>query len=249
MSLFVSPENQKLLWSVINKNPLINNYFMTNSIKKDVWFKTAIHIFYEQNKTRILNQNDLLVLNKTVISYMIKSIKDNHSQTSSQEQFVQPETMSGLKSYSITENKIEKIGSNQFEKKQAEYNSFFDKKVPETPDFGEKQDKPLSNMDELIKHHLKEREDELRKYAPPPLTNQNAAVAPKLKIDSNTESDTINISIEELHDTDGENKSKKSVSWHDDVNSEKINKQQEEIDLLKTQIIALFERINILEEK
>jgi hypothetical protein len=151
-----------------------------------------------------------------------------------------------LKPYSITENKVEKIG-NQFEQKQVEYNSLFDRKVPEAPEFSEKQDKPLSNMDELIQQHLREREEELRKYAPLPLSATPIVSQPnKLKIEQSQ--DTINIQIEEISQPDTSDKLIKSVSWSDTVNAEKLESQQKEIDELKSQVSALIARLTSLEE-
>jgi hypothetical protein len=158
-----------------------------------------------------------------------------------------------LKSYSITENKVDKIGT-QFNEKKREYNLLFDKKVPESINFGEKQDTPLSNMDDLIKQHLKEREEELKKYAPPPLVTQldntinNKSILPsqtnKLKIDTNS---NINIQIEEIKEKE-DVKIKKSVSWSDN-NKELIEKQQLEIELLKKQVFELFEKIKLIQDK
>jgi len=243
MSLFIHPENQKLLWSVVGKNKMVNDYFMFYPQKKDSWFKSIVEMFYNNNRNRMLNQTELLLLNKEVISYMIKSIKDLFPQTPEPKQ---PEDQNFLKSYSVTEHKVEKIG-NQFNEKQSEYNSLFEKKVPESIDFAEKQDGPLSNMDELIKRHMQERDAELRKYAPlplvPPPQTQIESVEPnKLRIDKTSEN--VNIQIEEIPSI-----IKKSVSWSDEATSEKLEKQQAEIEELKTQIRLLIDKVKILEDK
>jgi len=245
MSQYVTPENQKLLWNVISKNPIVNDFFLSNPYKKDEWFKSIIRMFYDQNTGRVLNQTDLLMLNKTTISYMIQNVKESTAQTTQKNAPIQLD-QNFLKPYSITENKVEKIG-NQFEQKQVEYNSLFDRKVPEAPEFSEKQDKPLSNMDELIQQHLREREEELRKYAPLPLSATPIVSQPnKLKIEQSQ--DTINIQIEEISQPDTSDKLIKSVSWSDTVNAEKLESQQKEIDELKSQVSALIARLTSLEE-
>ena len=245
MSQYVTPENQKLLWNVISKNPIVNDFFLSNPYKKDEWFKSIIRLFYDQNSGRVLNQTDLLTLNKTTISYMIQNVKESTKQKAAPIQLDQ----NFLKPYSITENKVEKIG-NQFEEKQLEYNSLFDRKVPEAPEFSEKQDKPLSNMDELIQQHLREREEELRKYAPLPLVQESQKIVPtqpnKLKIEQSP--DTINIQIEEIKQTDTSDKLIKTVSWSDTVNAEKLESQQKEIETLKIHVNELLERVKNLEE-
>jgi hypothetical protein len=193
---------------------------------------------------------------------MVQNIRDNMSDSVPKKQVNIDADF--LKSHSITENKVEKIG-NQFNEKQLEYNSLFDKKVPETIDFAEKHDAPLSNMDELIKRHLKEREEELRKYAPLPLVTPNAnittatlpteAIQNKLKIDKS--SDNINIQIEEINEEikddnneekDNERK-KKSVSWSDDPTSVTLTNHQTEIELLKSQISELSKKVKALLDK
>jgi hypothetical protein len=258
MTQYVTPENQKLLWNVISKNPIVNDFFSNNQYKKDEWFKSIIQMFYDQNKSSVLNQYDLLMLNKTTISYMIQNIKEmttkNMQKPPLQSTPIQLD-QNFLKPYSITENKVEKIG-NQFEQKQVEYNSLFDRKVPEAPEFSEKQDKPLSNMDELIQQHLREREEELRKYAPLPLVSpqvqESQKILPtqqsnKLKIEQTP--DTINIQIEEIQQLDNSDKLIKTVSWSDTVNAEKLENQQKEIDELKSLVATLIARLNFLEEK
>jgi hypothetical protein len=245
MSQYVTPENQKLLWNVISKNPIVNDFFLNNPYKKDEWFKSIIRTFYDKNTGRVLNQTDLLMLNKTTISYMIQNVKESTAQTTQKTSQIQLD-QNFLKPYSITENKVEKIG-NQFEQKQVEYNSLFDRKVPEAPEFSEKQDKPLSNMDELIQQHLREREEELRKYAPLPLSAAPIVANPnKLRIEQSP--DTINIQIEEISQPDTSDKLIKSVSWSDTVNAEKLESQQKEIDELKSQISELIARLTSLEE-
>jgi hypothetical protein len=253
MTQYVTNENQQLLWNVISKNPIVNDFFSNNTYKKDEWFKSIIRLFYDKNKGRSLNQTDLLMLNKTTISYMIQNIKERIAQKPPTQTSQIPLDQNFLKPYSITENKVEKIG-NQFEQKQVEYNSLFDRKIPEAPEFSEKQDKPLSNMDELIQQHLREREEELRKYAPLPLVapqvQESQTILPtqqsnKLKIEQTQ--DTINIQIEEINDANSNDRLIKTVSWSDTVNAEKLENQQREIDTLKTQVFELMEKIKNLE--
>jgi hypothetical protein len=187
-----------------------------------------------------MNQTELLLLNKETISYMVQDIRDLFPMNSQQPQ---PKEQTFLKPYSVTENKVERIG-NQFNEKKMEYDALFEKKVPENIEFTEKQDTPLSNMDELIKQHLQERESELKMYAPLPLVSPpsgNAQVVEPSKLKINKTSENINIHIEELPSTN-----KKTVSWLDNTT---IEKQQIEIDELKSQVKQLFEKIKLLENK
>ena len=50
MALFVHPENQKILWNIINGNPFIIRYFESQPQQaKEMWFKQSIEDFYFLN--------------------------------------------------------------------------------------------------------------------------------------------------------------------------------------------------------
>jgi hypothetical protein len=70
MSLYIHPENQRVLWTTINKAR-----GFAEKQDSDEWFKQTIAHFYHQNSTRVLNRNDLLQLNKETIEYMIQQLK------------------------------------------------------------------------------------------------------------------------------------------------------------------------------
>jgi len=243
MSLFIYAENQKLLWNIIKNNETINFFFISNPhINRENWFRSIVQHYYEENKHKPLTPNELLLLNKEVLAYMSKNVKDNLNQrvqvsvpTPSPQ--LKPDEF--LKPYSVTESRVDKIG-NKYSEKQNEYQSLFDKKVPENIDFREKEeDKPISNMDELIQQHMRERESELLKYSPLPVIPQTN----KLVIDNQHEN--INIHIETIEDT----KIKKSVTWSDNTILEKLDTQRKEIDTLKSQVLELLEKMNHLENK
>ena len=70
MSLYIHPENQRVLWTTINKA----NGFQEKH-DADQWFKQVIAHFYHQNSNRVLGRDDLLKLNKETIEYMIQQLK------------------------------------------------------------------------------------------------------------------------------------------------------------------------------
>ena len=70
MSLYIHPENQRVLWTTINKAK-----GFTEKQDADEWFKQTIAHFYHLNSTRVLDRNDLLQLNKETIEYMIQQLK------------------------------------------------------------------------------------------------------------------------------------------------------------------------------
>lgn len=233
MSLFIIPENQKLLWNVINKNQLIVKFFSLYPPQvKEKWFKDIVRTVYDQNMNNRLSQNDLYELNKNVLAYMVGDIKNKTSGFDKQElkreevkreEVKREEERVQLQTYSVTENKEDKFNK-QYNQYQQSYQTMFEKKPPESPDFSEKNTDPvISNMDELIKKHIRERDEELKKYSPQPLFTQ------KIEID-NTET-AVNLQVEDI-----EVKPKKTVKWIDD-------NQRHEIETLKTEVLELTKNL------
>ena len=89
MALYVNPENQKLLWNIINKHPKINEYFANKPIaNKHHWFQTCIEYIYENIKYENLTIETLQLYNKETLKYMInwtsEPNKQNHIQNQRQ---------------------------------------------------------------------------------------------------------------------------------------------------------------------
>ena len=76
MSLYILPENQKLIWNNLNNLPLFQNFNEYTSIKKDEWFREIIHHFYESNKFKLLSVQELQQLNRDTIIYMLQKVKE-----------------------------------------------------------------------------------------------------------------------------------------------------------------------------
>jgi arginine/lysine/ornithine decarboxylase len=70
MSLYIHPENQRVLWTTINK---VSGF--SEKHDADIWFKQVIAHFYHQNSHRVLGKDDLLKLNKETIEYMIQQLR------------------------------------------------------------------------------------------------------------------------------------------------------------------------------
>lgn len=249
MTLYVNPENQKLLWNIINKHPKITEYFSSRSSEnKTYWFQSCIGFIYENIKYENLTIEKLQHYNKESLKYMLSTvIKEPNNNNdlrneiqysrSTTEQSVQQNTQQNL-------SKSDLLNKN-FTIRQKEYEDMFEKKVPDTIDFRDKiDDEPISNMDEILRTHLQMRENELKQYAPLPLVPENKTS--KIIIDKNSmvniEPHDSNSIIYELAETDVSNneiiKSKKSVSWEDN-----------EIEILKKQIRDLFEKMDKMREE
>jgi hypothetical protein len=300
MSLYIHPENQELLWKIINKNPLIIQYFVQYPQgTQESWFKQIISNFYEQNRNILISTEQLLEINKNTIQYMIQDVKRNieyqhklrnNNQTINKQDFIQ--TFSDNKTTSLSDtgsnfydNKTTSLsdtGSNfydkdynwknikeeqilsQYNQYQQNYNSMFNKKPPESINFKENIEEPtINNMDELIKKHIQERDEELKKYAPKPLFDildpllqeQNSIRigddAIKQSMDASRspikpnklviENEPIQFSIEDISTKDDIVKNHK-VKWLDNENSDKIDDLRKDFIEFKSFVIDIFQK-------
>jgi hypothetical protein len=161
MSLYVVPENQDLLWNVINKNSFVQQYFSKFPPEKQhQWFQAVIRVFYEKYKGSTISVKDLHTINRDTMSYMIENIRQLSAQSAPINTVQTPPH--------IPENKQDAY-QNEFQHRQQEYKQMVEKKTPDGIDFLEKtSDTAISNMDELVKQHTQQREAELNQYSPPP---------------------------------------------------------------------------------
>jgi len=149
MALFITKENQELLYEMINKTPNINTIFPTPN-EKNAWFRAVIESYYIK-LPNIISRDQLKSTNREVLGYMIKMLQPQKEEIPK-----------------IT--KIKREHAPDYESKEAQYKSLFETPKPQVIDFSEKiEDGVITNMDELIENHKKMREYELQEYAPPPI--------------------------------------------------------------------------------
>lgn len=169
MSAFVHPENQKIIWNIVNSNRYVNAYFNTNkNISKETWFRDIIEKFYSQHQYKNLSMSELNQLNKETLSFMIQSI--HNTGPASQNNFIQK---SEIITPPLVENTREQQSISAFNDRQQEYQNMMKKNVPQEIDFKEgDKDEAIQNMDDLIKQHMKERDEQLQ-IAPPLVQTHN----------------------------------------------------------------------------
>ena len=189
MSALVHPENQKIIWNIVNNNIYVNEFFHKNTnVSKEQWFRSIIEKFYLQNESRTLSMEELNLLNKDVLTFMVKSIHSIPTKSPSSEpqrQTLDPYTQSSQVNYSHqiqtppnTPNNIGEQTNQHFEDKRQEYAQMYAKPVPEEVDFKEKEkDTIIENMDELINKHINEREQQMKELTPTIITNVTPAVS------------------------------------------------------------------------
>lgn len=220
MSLYITKDNQDLLWNVIHKNESMKKKLETLQVEQKIkWFQQVIEKFYRENETKVIDKQALVLMNKQTISHMIKDLKENNYSINVNkiDDNVTPLEINNLQEIDtppvIKDNKQE-VYLSEFEKRQQEYNSMMNKKVPETIDFSESTegDQVITNMEELIKQQVAARQldmDNIQMNIQP--KDNNVEI---LKIEENT---NVDIETYEL-ELKSEEKMKKSVSWEDNMN-------------------------------
>jgi hypothetical protein len=169
MALFVQPENQNILWEMVNKIPLCSTVFPSGSgsgsgsqIEKQNWFKRIIEDFYKRIPPNI-SRNDLYQINREVLGAMMKSLGELSASRSNQNT-IDRGIFSRLDMNTSIETK-----KTDFEIRQSQYNSMFETQKPKAIDFSEKlDDDVITNMNELIENQRKIRELDLQQFAPKP---------------------------------------------------------------------------------
>ena len=174
MSAFVHPENQKIIWNIVNSNQYVKAYFNTNkNVSKESWFRGIIEKFYSQYQDKNLSLSELNQLNKEALSFMIQSIHNtapvfqNNPTTNQNNYNTNPIQKSEILTPPLVENTREQQSISAFNDRQQEYQNMMKKTVPQEIDFKEgDKDEAIHNMDDLIKQHMKERDEQLQIVPP-----------------------------------------------------------------------------------
>jgi hypothetical protein len=225
---YVHPENQKLLWNTIQKTPIFNNL----GSQQTQWFKSVIQHFYEEypNAKTIKTKDELQNINRATISFMVNSLKELVQPKQTATPLSEPSY--GNTSLPSTTGSNERVSyyNDQFNNRQKEYESMNTKPLPPSNDIVSEKisDEAITNMDELIRQQMEQRELELKMYGQGPI------VQPTKK---------LNIS-EEIPIDSGKNenkeKSKKSVSW---------NTEHNDFEELKKMVFDLMETIQTMKQR
>ena len=231
MSLFVHPENQKILWNIINGNPFIIRYFETKPpIEKENWFKKSIEEFYIRihGQGKEINPQELNNLNKEFLTNMIQSVHIQNPQfTAHNSSNIQnhESTHHSINTPPVINDSKEEIFNKQFQMRQQEYDNMLKRKMPEEIDFREVSKDENKDINELLERERRERQELMK---PIPKTN-------KLNIQ---ESNNIKLEAVDLE----VNKEKKNVSWSNELKQETIEKQFE---LQKSEMYSM--RLHIID--
>jgi hypothetical protein len=220
---YIHPENQKLLWNTIQKTPIFNNL----GSQQTQWFKSVIQHFYEEypNAKVIKTQQELQNINRATISFMVNSLKEMFQPKQTATPLSEPSY--GNTSLLSTTGSNERVSyyNDQFNNRQKEYESMNSKPLPPSNDIVSEKisDEAITNMDELIRQQMEQRELELKMYG------QGPVVQPPKKLN-----------ISEEIPIDLGKKSKKSVSW---------NTEHNDFEELKKMVFHLMETIETMKQR
>lgn len=248
MALFVHPENQKILWNIINGNPFIIRYFESQPQQaKEMWFKQSIEDFYSKIQGKEINSQELNNINKEVLTSMIQSVHLQNPQFSAHNSTIpyqqQPEPQNTMIHHAINTPPVvkdnrEEMFNTQFQMRQNEYDSMLQNKVPAEIDFREKQtDENNQNINELLEREQREREKLMNS-----LQHSN-----KIHIDD--KSNNIKLEPVDLE----ESKDKKSVSWSNENKKDDVKEllvvQKSEMYSMRLHIIDLTKKIEEMNKR
>jgi hypothetical protein len=162
MSLYISSENQSILWNAISKSTI----FQQSVPNKEHWFKAVIGHFYDEVQDTTIDKLALKDMNRRTIIYMLDELAKMNEISNRVE--VEPKQRSG-QLIQIYEGPSREPKTPISLVEQDNYENMYKLKPPAEIDFKEPLlDEPIANMDELIKSHIQERELELAKYTPQP---------------------------------------------------------------------------------
>ena len=251
MALFVHPENQKILWNIINGNPFIIRYFESRPHHiKETWFKQSIEEFYKKIQGIKIDPSELNNLNKEVLTSMIQDVHLNNpdysahnssntqtnsnntqnqqwhqSQPSQYQQFNPYNAMNTINTPQLTSDNKEEIFKKQFQMRQQEYENMFQRKVPADINFRDTTTDENKDVNELLEREKREREELMK-----PIQQNN-----KINIQGDN-----NIKIEAVEIP--EPKDKKSVTWS---NENKMGNIHELFEIQKSEMYSM--RLHIIE--
>lgn len=178
MSLFVTRDNQTLLWNIVNKNQKINNVFNESESEKQEWFKDIIRDFH-QNGNEVYNMIQLKELNKHVLQYMSQDVKNRlydiqmreqsqeQSQGNPQEQYNISSTQGNPQQnitdhtqYSNISNETKYNDMSDYERREQEYRKLLEKPQPKEINFSDTNNEPGSMSSREMESKIKEREND-----------------------------------------------------------------------------------------
>ena len=242
---FVHSNNQSLLWKVINNTQQTINYFANAPPgEKEKWFQTIIGHVYNQYNGQNISLRDI---NKRAIDFMLQSLQTTsvkvpsasaHPSASASAHPAASASAHPSVPYQTVKSREQQL-TDQFTRRQAEYESMIKKDVP-TPHFTENvKDEAIQDLGSAVKEYMKQRDQDIE--IPKPIDLPTSALPTALKLDLKN-AEPISLTVDELP--------LKKVQWGENI--EHVFDKNESIilpiDKNESSIIARMEK-DILEMK
>jgi hypothetical protein len=261
---FLKKENVNTLWDVISDEEIFK--FLPRDIQANIGnlFSTNIKGFFETERVKT---NNLIELNKKYIIIILNYIKKNYPHQPSKIKILEEQPIKELITYEEIQNERKSTFEKDLQNRQQEFEDIMAIKAPPVPEFADKfTDKPIGEMDKIIKEMTSKRNYEVEQFnrnyqsdinqvnnwlKPQDTSLKSEKFTPinKKEQPQSTQSNRFRfLNIEEQ-----ENKvyspTKKNVSWGE--NSE-VPTPNMEVDKLNEEEISIFKklkRVNITQEK
>jgi len=249
---FLEKENLELLWEVLIDEPLIKQ--LCDSLIK---YKTLMHIF-QSNLNEFFNAeknncNNLIELNKKyillIINYIIKTNNNNNNKTNQSEPHPQNESSMRPQykkirihedepiKQSITFEDIHNDRLNIFEKelnkKQEEFTNAMTLPVPQVPNFSDKLDEPMSEIELEIKRIQEQRNYDIEMINNTNKNTNGSSDANWLKPQETSIKNEKLIKINNITRQNANNNNNKHISWEDEKQESlyELKEEPEEINI------------------
>jgi hypothetical protein len=211
---FVHSNNQSLLWKVINNTQQTINYFANAPPgEKEKWFQAIIGHVYNQYNGQNISLRDI---NKRAIDFMLQSLQTTSvkAPSASAHPSVPYQSAAPYKSgpsvpyqsaasahpsvpYQTVKSREQQL-TDQFSRRQAEYESMVKKDVP-TPHFTENvKDEAILDLGSAVKEYMKQRDQDIE-IPKPADSPTNASIMPSVPLKLNlNNAEPISLMVEEL---------------------------------------------------
>lgn len=156
---FTEKQNIQMLWDVVSDEDIFT--FLTPDIQSKIYnlFLNNIQGFFELERTKT---NSLVDLNKKYILLILNHIKKTYPYQPSKIKIYNEPIAKQLITYEEIQNDKKTQFDKDFIKRQEEFENSMTIKVPQVPDFTDKEsDKPIKEMDKIVKEMLAQRNYEV----------------------------------------------------------------------------------------
>jgi len=264
VSLFNKKDNIKMLWDVISDEDIFT--FLTPDIQSKIYnlFLNNIQGFFDVERTK---NNSLVDLNKKYILLILNHIKKTYPVQPSKIKIHNEEPLKELITFEEIQNNRKSQLEKDFSKRQEEFENLMTIKPPPLPEFGDpewKTDKPIKEIDKILKDMQAQRNYEVeqinRTYT---TSNQVDNWLKPQKTSLKTEKFQNNVDKSEqqqnysrfkfLNELDETNITKKNVSFNnnDEVKTfiSEVEEQQEQEQLEQQEQLKQQEQLEQLQQE